>query len=294
MDKLIPVVQATPVTPKSPESISQWYTSESTAGVFTPSEAAWMHARGWKTTAIVTEGGQSTYHFSRRILKPEDVLDDLTASYTTAYNEGRTLNDQRYDDLVTLYTTVLDRSEDSYNTLETDDATYEALIEALITALGSDYTTYAADVDGDLDTFGTALLAEINARFDAELAKALSALTDRGMASSTIWVTESAGIERERTRSLSDANDKISLRQTDLKHKVYASQQSMRDRVVAARERLRAFLHGSRDKQVAIRNAAAEALARLIERRTDSYPDLSEIGKLAAALGAGSAEAYSA
>lgn len=293
MDKLTPVIQVTGVTPKSPESVSQWYKSEATAGIMSSSEAAWMHAQGWRTTGIVTEGGISTYFFSRRSINPEKVLNSLVRSYTTAYNEGRVLNDQRYDDILTLYTTTLSRTEDSYNLLEADDDTYEALIEGILSNITTDFTSYDADVTGDLDTWGTDLKAEINARFDAELSKAEVSLIDRGLYSSAHTTIISAGVERERSRALNDASDRIAQQQLDLKKAVYAEQKTLRERLMAARERLRNFLHASKDRQVALRNAVVEALARIIEARTDGYPDLSEIGRLAANLGAGSAESYS-
>lgn len=293
MDKLNPVLQSTPLTTKVPESVSSWFSTEYTGGTFSDAEFAWMLAQGWKVRSSATVGGVTFYSLWRRSIRSESVLNDLVWSYTQAYNEGRQLNDQRYDDLVILYTSVLDRTEDAYNTLETDDATYEGLVEALIDKLGSDFDSYAADVDGDLDTWGTSLLAEINARFDAELGKARQALIDRGMYSGAMWTTISAGIERERTRALSDANDQIAQRQLELKHTVYGQRVNMRSRVLEARERLRAFLRNAKDRQVAVRNAAAEALARLVERRTDSYPDLAEVGRLAAGLGAGSPESFS-
>ncbi len=293
MDKLNPVFQATPVTTQSAPSVSSWFVSESTSGVFTSSEFAWLHAQGWRVTAAVIENARTWYALTRRVIRPESVLRELTASYTDAYNAGRQLNDQRYDDLLVLYASVLDETEDTFNTQETADATFEAAIEAILASIGSDYTAFAADVDGDLDDWGTALLADINARFDAELAKGRQSLVDRGLYSSTMWTTISAGIERERTRALNDANDRIEDKQTNLKKHVYNEQQSMRTRLLAARDRLRSYLSNARDRQVAVRNAAAEALGRLVERRTDSYPDIAEVGRLAASLGAGSAEAFS-
>lgn len=292
MDKLTPAIQETPVTSKAAESVSQWYTTEATAGILTSSEAAWMSAQGWRTTGIVTEGGRSTYFMVRRVIKPEQVLTALVASYTTAYNEGRQLNDQRYDDLVVLQTTVLDRTEDSFNTLEADDTTYETLVETIFDSIGTDFDSYDTDVTGDLDDWGTGLLLEINARFDAELSKAESGLIDRGLNSSALWANISAGVERERTRSLNDASDTIAQRQVDLKHKVYTEQKTVRTQILAARDRLRTFLRAAKDRQVTMRNAAVEALARLIEARTDGYPDLGQIGRLAANLGAGSSEAF--
>lgn len=293
MDKLTPIIQATPLTPKSPENVSQWYTTEITVGIYTPSQAAYMHAQGWRTISIVTVGGISTYVLSRRIIKPENVLNALVRSYTDAYNEGRTLNDQRYDDIVTLFTTVLDRTEDSFNLLEADDSTYESLVDTLLANVDTDFASYDSDVTGDLDDWGTDQLAETNARFDAELSKAQIALIDRGMFSSALWVNDSAGIERDRSRALNLVNDTIEQRQLELKNKVYAEQKDVRTKILAARDRLRTFLHAAKDRQVALRNAAVEALAGIVERRTDGYPDLGEIGRLAASLGAGSAEAYS-
>ena len=289
MDKLTPALQPTPVTTKAPETVSQWYETETTSGAFSASQVGWLHAQGFLTTQYAKVGSSpALWALARRTVKPESVLQDLVNSYTTAYNEGRILNDNRYDDLVVLYTQLLDEVEDAYNLLETDDDAFEALAEITFTAYGTEFDAYDADVTGDLDDWGVAQLADTNARFDAELSKAQNALIDRGMYSSAQWPTTSAGIERERTRALNVVNDTIKQRQLELKHKVYAELVSMRTRVLAARDRLRVFLHGAKDKQVAMRNAAVEALARLVEARTDSYPDMAAIGRLAAGLGQGS------
>lgn len=294
MDKLNPVLQATPLTTQATPSVLSWFTYESTAGVFTSSEFAWLQAAGWRPLAIVIENTRTWYALQRKIISPERVLQDLVSSYTDAYNEGRQLNDQRYDDLVVIYTSLLDKTEDSLNAIEADDGAYETLVESILTSIGSDFTAHSADVTGDLDDWGASLLAEINARFDAELSKAQQSLVDRGLYNGTMWTTTSAGVERERTRALLAAQDQIKQRQLELKHKVYDYRVDMRTRILAARDRLRAFLATARDRQIAVRNATAEALARFVERREDGYPDLSEVGRLAAALGGGSATSLSA
>lgn len=293
MDKLNPVFQPTPVTPKTAESASTWYVTETTSGIYTPSELAWLNAQGWRPYLIFEEAGQTTYFLSRRVIKPELVLNDLISSYTSAYNEGRQLNDQRYDDLLVLYTAVLDKTEDEFNDNETDDATHDAAVRAIIAAMEAAYTAYAADVDGDLDAWGASLLAEVNARFDAELSKAQQALIDRGLYTGLLSTNANAGVERERTRALAATNDTIIQRQLELKHKVYGEGMEMRSRILSAYERLRAYLTSALDRHVAVRNAAAEALGRLVERREDDYPDLAEIGRLTAQLGAGTTEAFS-
>ena len=65
--------------------------------------------------------------------------------------------------------------------------------------------------------------------------------------------------------------------------KVYDEQKSVHARTLEVRERLRTFLRNAKDRQVSMRNAAAEALGRLVEARTDGYPDLAQVGQLAAA-----------
>lgn len=293
MDKLTPQINPTPVTVKSPEAVSQWYKTETTSGEFPPAELGWMMAQGWKVdTVAITADGADFYNLSRRVLKPESVLQDLVVSYTTAYNEGRILNDTRYDDLVVLFSVVLDKSERSYNFLEEDDDDYEALTQLLIATEETNFNSYDAAVTGDLDDWGRTQRTDVNARFDALLASAEQELINRGMYSSTHFVTDDAGIERERTRALDQVEDTIEQRQLGLKHQVYAALVSVKQRVHDARTRLRVFLHNSKDKQVAVRNAAVDALARLIEGRTDGYPDMASIGRLAANLGAGSPQSY--
>lgn len=293
MDKLNPTFQDTPVTTQVAQSVSSWYATENTI-CYSTAELGWLHAQGWRVYfSNLVDPARPLYFLTRRVIKPESVLQELITDYTAAYNEGRTLNDQRYDDLLVLYTDILDRTEDELIAGDSDDTDYLAEIEAMIAAIQAAYTAYAADVDGDLDDWGTDLLAEINARFDAESSKATQALIDRGLYTGLLSTNASASVERERTRALNNANDTITQRQLELKHRVYDVGQDMRTRILTAYERLRSHLDGKVERRAALRNAAAEALGRVVERREDGYPDLSEIGRLAAALGAGSPEAYS-
>ena len=100
---------------------------------------------------------KGTWYLQRRSLKPEKALDSLVKSYTEAYNEGRQLNDQRYDDLIVLYSAVLSKSQDIYNSLESDDAIYEGLVESLMASVTSDHTAYSVDVNGSLDDYGDSM-----------------------------------------------------------------------------------------------------------------------------------------
>lgn len=290
------------VSPQVPDAISTWYKTEymSTTDA---DQLPWLLAQGWFVYRSVTYTEQfqevygisikGTYYLQRRTINAETALQSLVTSYTQAYNEGRLMNEQRYSDLVVLYSAVLSNTQDVLATMEADDATYKTLAESIVSGIQPAHTAYAADVTGDLDDYGDSMRTQINARFDNELAKARQGLVSRGLYNTTVWDSTSSGIERERSLALSDLEDKIIQQQLGLKHKVYGELAAMQNRLLAARDRLRDTLHNSTDRRLAIRNAVVEALARFVEARTDTYPDLAEIGKLAAALGAGSPGSFS-
>lgn len=301
MENIVPALQATPLTTKVAESISEWYSTEYMS-THDQDQIPWLQAQGWIVyqSTTYTEQFQETYGLSikgtwylmRRSIKPEKALDSLVKSYTAAYNEGRLVNDQRYDDLVVLYTAILEKSQDVYNGLEASDAVYEGLVESLLAPMPSELETYTADVDGAIDDWGDSIRTQINAKFNSRVSIERQTLIDKGLYNTTVWTTASAGIERERALALSDFEDKYIQQVLALKHKVFGERVQVRERIMAARNRLRDTLHNSMDRRLTARNAIVEALARFVEARTDSYPDLAEIGKLATALGAGSPESF--
>lgn len=230
---------------------------------------------------------KTTYSLKRRKLQSERVLQSLITDFTGAYNEGREINDRRYDELVTLYSVLLDKSEDQLTADAANDTTYEGLIEAIITGIGTDHSSYAADVDGALDDYGDSIRLQINNRFDAQLATARQGLVDRCMYNSTVWDSISSGVERERSLALSDVEDKITQQQLALKHKIHDEAVSMRSRVLAARDRLHSQLQAASDRALTVRNAILSAMFAFMERRQDDYPSLSGIADIAAKLGYG-------
>jgi len=305
MDKIIPEIQETPVIPKEPEAISTWYITETKEGFFSSVELPWLMAQGWEvvnkerrlvweetsTYTTITQYGYY-YFMQRRSIRPEKVLDDLVVSYTDAYNEGRQLNDQRYDDALALYIAVLDATENTFNSLELDDEEFKPEMDAIIAKMEAEYEIYADNIDGVLDDFGDNLRDQLNTRFDNELTKAEQDLISRGMYNSTIWPSISVGIEKERSFALADLEDQILERQLNLEDKRHEAADSMYKSILAAMERLKDNLRAGVEMQVNIRNQVLESLTGFIERRTDSYPGLEAIGELAASLGAGSAGVY--
>ena len=295
MDKINPAAYITDTDPVDEEIIdsSHWYEAQHIT-LTDASQIQWMLAQGWVITATVSELNEDTGHYEvfwwaliRRVLRPEFALQDLVASFTNAYNEGRSLNDQRYDELVAIYNVVLDKTEDSLISLEADDATYNKLIETLIASVSADWTAHNADVSGDLTSYGASERARITTQFDNQLAAARVSHIARGLYNSTVWSSVEAGIERERAVANTNLEDKITEKQLALADRLYVLKADMNAKILAARDRLRTSLHELETQRVGLRNAVITALTGFMERREDSYPDIASIGNLAASLGAG-------
>jgi hypothetical protein len=297
MDKINPSALITDYDPVNEAivSASNWYETQ-TCSLEDGSQLPWLFAQGWIIQSTYTlyddESGRWTvaqWDLSRRVLKPELALQDLIISFTNAYNAGRILNDQRYDDLVSIYTVVLDKTEDEMVSLESDETTYEGLIETLIANITSDESTHNADVAGDLDDYGDSERARIDTQFDAQSAAAQASLTARGLYNTTVWNAVSAGIERERAVADTDVEDKILDVQMRLKDRLYQVKTEMRSKILAARDRLRTSLHDQSVRRVGLRNQVIQAMVSFMERREDSYPDIGSVGQLASTLGASNA-----
>ena len=143
-----------------------------------------------------------------------------------------------------------------------------------------------------VDDYGDARREAINNRFDAQVSEAQQSLIDRGIFNSTVWDPVEAGIERERTFALNEVEERISDRSLNLEHKLYEEQKDVRSRILAARERLFSALQSASESRLTQRNTLVDALARFMERRTDSYPDLTAVGNLAASLGSGTPNTF--
>jgi len=299
MDKIIPLDYITDTDPVdiTPRDATQWYENVYIV-IHTETQRdnqlVWLLAQGWIVWQIrIHNVGDDDQYFTwwltRRVISGEKVLAAMTTDYTNAYNEGRTLNDSRYDEIVTLYNVVADKMQDELVLLDNQDTTYEALIETLLTAITADWTSHDTELDGDLDAWGTSQVTRINTQFNTESSKAQNDLIDRGMNNTTIWASVSAGVERERAVALNDHNDKLIVQQIGLEERLYAAKVQMRTGILAARDRLFTTVQKHAMSREDMREKIITTLCNFMERRTDSYPDLTAIGNAAAELGAGTA-----
>ena len=295
LQKINPSLYITDTDPanESTLNVSGWYTTE-TCGTQDHDSIPFMIAQGWRVVnhqSVTYIDGTITHYYtlSRRVLMTEKVLQALITSQTSAYNEGRRLNDTRYDEIVTLYSLMLDKTETELNSINADDSTYEGLVELLMTNLDSDFSEYKLATAALMVGFGASELLRINTKFDAMIASQKSGLINRGMYSSTIWTSVEAGVERERAFAITDLNDKINERQLTVEERTFRARVDVRLKILAARDRLRDQLSKGAEEHTVMRNRVMDALLAFMERRTDSYPDLTAQAKVVSDLGAGSA-----
>ena len=315
MDKISPLLYITDTDPV-PEAVmnaSGWFeteyitltveTRETKEGKTTTGGEyiSWFMAQGWSKDRLLFSTSTRTipkpedwvvttteiFQYKRRKLQSERVLNDMIREFTEAYNEGRTLNDSRYDEIVALYNVMLDKSENEIAVTEASYVSYDSIIAGIIAGLPANYTDYKTEVDALLVGYGASLLAGVNTRFDNELATARQNLVNKGMYNSTIWTSVSAGIEVLRSKALADANDTITVRKLAAGEGVQRVRMEVANRIEAASFR---FVELKRTRGFGaseFRNNILSAMLNFMERRTDEYPGLDGLAGIAAQLGYG-------
>lgn len=168
MDKINPTTFVTDWDPIPERTLnaSSWFENEYIEVKVEEGEKgmiAYYQAQGWVAydvyaSSVHIGGGDSgvtawTYRMKRRKMQSERVLQDMINEFTSAYNEGRDLNDTRYDEIVAIYAETLDKTEDALNTLESDDTTYESLIGAIINGIDADFEAFESVADSIIQLF---------------------------------------------------------------------------------------------------------------------------------------------
>ena len=284
---------------------SGWYETKTATLVINDKNATdsnrqalvWKQAQGWVITDSIkaekditvddvpTTIYTTTHTLTRRRLKADVALKALIAQSTENYNEGRELNDTRYDDIVALYERTLDKTEDNLQEQEVFEGVAYEKIKAIADGLPADFAEYEEEDGVDLDGYGTAQRARINLQWDNVVSERRSSMIDRGIYNTLTWDSVYTGIEGERTIALNDFEDKLLRLRADLAGDKYSRKISMRDGVMNAYYRLKDMLQNGKLPRVQLQIRIMDALVNFMERRTDGYPDINSIGQMAAQFG---------
>lgn len=291
------------------KNVDAWYQTEymrvstSTDGMsapFSSSQIGWFLAQGWvvyNTTGIkhyrTGEGGilnQELDHvdwfitFQRTRMAPKAVLKDMVSEFTKAYNEGRRINDQRYDELVHLYAAMVNDTQDQLATFDFSEADYRPLIDQILDGIRDAAASYDQKADAILDGYGDGAIAEINERFDELISQAKSDLVSRGLYNSTIYFSVIAEYERQRAIALAEARDKNARTALDVIGKAVDVRASIAGAVLGVIERMVA-IKNNLVTPLKLRNDAFLAMLSFMERRTDDYPSASDLAQIVTKVG---------
>ena len=246
---------------------------------------------GTSETTTTQDGGPWWYSYTRlrmkrRKMQSELVLKDMIASFTKAYNEGRQINDERYDELVALYALMLSRTEDEANAfggLSTED--FKPLADAVVAACKDALEKYGASVENLPADWMQSRIDEVNRKFDALLAQAKSKMVSEGTYNSTVWPTTVSGIERDRQIALNDLKDDMVTTKIDVLGKIAAMKadigQKLLDCEIRIIEAQQKMLLGPTE----VRNTVFKWMLDFMERRDDDYPGLEQLATIASQLG---------
>ena len=243
-------------------------------------------------TVSEAEGGPYWYAYSRirlrrRKLQAESVLKDMIKSFTDAYNEGREVNNARYDELVSLYALMLSRTEDEANAYATSDFNLQPLIDELKKSLEDALKAYRDQANNLPDDWLKSRIDEINRKFNALVGQTKSKMVSEGTYNSTVWPTTLSGIERDRQYALTALKDETVKLRLEVYGDIAKITAGVGQQLVDAQVRIFEALQKQMLEPTNLRNTVFKWMLDFMERREDDYPGLDQLVTVADRLGYG-------
>lgn len=274
-------------------NVGGWY-FEQNIGLVPDTVAPFLAAHGF-----LVNGGTEHYidgEFAGYLLNMErnkfsrlDAMQILLDTMVFSFNEGRGLNQTRYEDLVTNLQSLLSNNQSDISTFMATEITgaagYVTLLLSTLDTLSTDYTSHASTATAFLTSLGVADEALINEEYDDQLTSQQQALVNRGLYSSALWSQVVLQIERDRTTKLIQHRDALAREKWENQHRLYEQQFRMRLESVRVRQSTGQWRSELIKYQLDQRSNLALALFGLVERREDDYPGVGDMAALVSSLG---------
>lgn len=274
-------------------SVPGWY-FEQNIGLVPDTVAPFLAAHGF-----IVNGGTENYidgEFAGYLLNMErnkfsrlDAMQILLNTQVSAFNEGRSNNNTRYNDLLTNLQTLLSNNQADITTFldtEVDSASgYVTLLISELSTLVDDFDAHDTTATAFLTGLGTTELARINEKYDNLQTAQDQSLANRGFYSSLIDTQVTAQVERERDEAIAALNDRLNREKWENQHRLYEQQFRMRLESLRVRQSTGAFHSELIKYQLDSRSNLALALFGLVERREDDYPGVGDLVATVASMG---------
>ena len=212
-------------------------------------------------------------------------MQSMTDSFTEAYNSGRGIEDRRYNEIVSLYSLMLSRSESEGNSIvigATDlMPVANRLLEAVMSSVG--------DADSASDEISEASTKnrerDVNRQFDNLIAQTKAQMITNGTYNNTLWPSVQAGIERQRSEALDKAKEAGMSVKLNAKSSVATLRANVGAQILTAMQGIVTANDQRKLTVVELRNTVLKWMLDYIGTREESYPELEEIATVAERMG---------
>lgn len=254
---------------------------------------------GSSTSTTDQDGGAYWYscqriRLKRRKMQSEAVLQDMINSFTKAYNEGREVNNARYDELVSLYSIMLSRTENEANSFNLSAEDFKPLADMVIKAVKDALEKYGSAVKDIPSDWLKQREKDINDKYDALIGEAKTTMVGNGTYNTTVWPTTLSGIERRRADALNALKDDMVTLKIDAYGKIAGITAEIGSKLMDCEIRIIEAQHKLLLGPTEIRNTVFKWMLDFMERRDDEYPGLDQIVTVADRLGYGDGAAAGA
>lgn len=245
--------------------------SESTSQPLAESPAHW-HA--WQTVT-----------FRRRRLVPEYVMQTMTDDFADAYNTGRKVEDTRYADIVSLYSLMLNRSENEGNAIVREATDLLPLANSLADAVLSSVKSSGSAAAEVAAQSSATRKADVNAQFDALVSQAKAKMIEDGTYNGTVWPSVLAGIEKKRSEALDKAEESAASVKMSAYQSAASSGGSAAGAILSAMQSVANAADQRKVTVVELRNNVLKWMLDYIASREETYPEVEDLATLTERLG---------
>lgn len=268
-----------------------------------PQALGWFVADGWTITGkgktseshvyrknfTIHEWKKSTtYKLERKTMQSESVLQDMISEFTTAYNEGRKINNERYKEIVAAYISMVSSTQDLVADelkLSEDDMDFEKLVAWIVESLKSGIEEFKGTIESAIGKLGAARRESIERQANNELSKARKSLVEKGLYNNTIWQSISSRIMTDKQFALNDLEEKLAKEQISTGELLLRVRADISGKILDAYRSYFDILVNKKLPLVNARNSVYKWMLDFMEHREDQYPSMENMLSLAQGLG---------